>query len=116
MKRKKVTKKPIEPRYQDGSYYFRSGGKWIKTTGEFPENYAPGVWLVGDGSKSWFMRLGDTPTVMVAAAFHRHRDLVARTVLGLPRHGYGSSASEWADVICRAVAEAEDAQMIGGKP
>ena len=73
---------------------------------------APGVWIVyHDAScrgSMRVMRLGDTPTVMTAAAFHRH---VAVMASAINKQRTMTENSDWslAEAAIRAVVMAEEA-------
>ena len=73
---------------------------------------APGVWVAyHDGSAHGamrVMRLGDTPTVMVAAVFHRH---VVAISAAISKQRASSENSDWslAEAAINAVVRAEEA-------
>lgn len=91
----------------DPIYYRKVGRRYVPVpTWQSPFDPAPGIWLISDGSKRRFMRIGDAPTVMVAAAFARHHDLIAATIANA--HGRTMSAADLAEEIVLAVATAED--------
>lgn len=107
-----MTREPI--------YYVKQGRRYVPVAyGQEPFVPADGVWLVtpspygGLRSASCIMRIGDAPDVMVAAAFAKHRDLIASTVLKHWKDRTATSANDIANAIVLAVAAAESK---GGKP
>jgi hypothetical protein len=95
----------------DGEYYYRSKGKWHHCS-VWPENPAPGIWLVTDGARTLFMRLGDTPTVEVAATFAMRRDVIAASIVEQRAKDPYCSANEMAEAIIRAVSDVESKERI----
>ena len=99
-------KKPIY--YREPDYYRKQGRRYVQiATWERPFEPAEGIWLVLQGSYRLIQRLGEYPTVSVAAAFARHKDAICAAIQGQPKHGEGSSVADLADAIWRAVAKAE---------
>lgn len=101
-------------------YFRKQGRRYVPVAyGQEPFVPADGVWLVtpspsgGLRSASCIMRIGDAPDVMTAAAFAKHRDLIASTVLRHWKDRTTTSAMDIADAIVIAVAAAESK---GGKP
>lgn len=94
----------------DPIYYRKQGRRYIPVE-QWVSEPAPGIWLVQEGSYRRFMRLGDLPTVMTAAALARHHSAICQAIMRQPRYGEGSSASEMADAIVLAVAAAEDREV-----
>ena len=105
---------------REPTYYVKQGRRYVPVA-YGPEPFVPadGVWLVtpspsgGLRSASCIMRIGDAPDVMVAAAFAKHRDLIATSVLNHWKDRTTTSAMAIADAIVLAVAAAESR---GGKP
>lgn len=87
-----------------GRRYFPVDERWLDPM--------EGVWLVcrtpNKRSAPHFMRLGDTPTVMVAAAFHRHREAMAKAIAER-RETRQNSAWDLAEAAIAAVVAAEEA-------
>lgn len=94
------------------TYYRKQGRRYVKCDyGDFPVHYLPGIWLVTDGEKSLFMRLGDQPTVMTYAAFARHKNAIASAIAGV--QGWASrSPDDMAQAVIDAVAREEESRLV----
>lgn len=93
--------------------YRKEGRRYVPVATWEDRGYpAEGIWLVLHGSYRLIQRLGEYPTVSVAAAFARHKDAICEAIQKQPKHGEGSSVSDLADAIWRSVAMAEQAEKV----
>ena len=108
MKKNEVDQDPNEQ-----VFYIKEGRRYKRIPSwDFPSRPAAGIWLVGDSERRLIMRLGDMPTVSVAAAFARHSKVICDAIMSVPAHGPGSSAYDIAQAIIKAVATAEDNELL----
>lgn len=97
---------------RDTGYFRKVGRRYVPVLDwNHPFEPADGVWLVvterTGRSMSRAFKLGDVPDVMTGAAFARHRDLIATTVLKHWKDRTTTSANDIAEAIVLAVAAAE---------
>ena len=95
-------------------YYEKKGRRYVPVSEEFRGFPASGVWIVSQGFMGpkgkdwngyWIMRLGDTPSVMTAAAFARHEDAVGNAIVKAMKEPRWSPASLARAVIQRVATE-----------